>query len=335
MTNTTKARLIATFIAFSLCVTWFLLTRGAANGNSQNSLTLYVFVADSHIHGHYDQLAGVWKSRIGGNWIAGRLADAFAQDGALSDAAYQSVFGAYNAVWLLLIFATLICLADNPVFVIPFVFAGLCYSLTPPDAVTIFPWDLPSMFFWTLSFLLWQRRNYLWMLAAIVLGTVFKETVAVTALLFFFTALNRRRRWVFFGVAFVACLLLRLWITHAVMGQAQVFTADSRGQLSSNVLKDLFTLHLNHFLWANAGTFIVALFLPMKTLADKGTKLVLVVFLAGLMAACALAATGLEFRQLLDVLPLSVLYLDRTIQNWRASEIRPGSPPVPSPENHQ
>ena len=335
MTNTTKTRLIAVFIAFSLGVTWFLLTRGAANGNNQNSLTLYVFVADSHIHGHYDQLAGVWKARIGGNWIAGRLADAFAQEGALTDAAYQNVFGAYNAVWLLLIFAMLICLADNPVFTIPLVFAGLCYSLTPPGEVTIFPWDLPSMFFWTLSFLLWQRKHYRWMLAAIVLGTVFKETVAVTALLFFFTTIRWRRRWAFFGVTFVACLLLRLWITQAVMGQTQLFTADSGGHLSSNVLKELFTPHLNHFLWANAGTFIVALFLPMKTRVDKGTKLVLVVFLAGLMAACALAGTGLEFRQLLDVLPMSVLYLNRTIQNWRTSEVGPSLPPAPSPENRQ
>ncbi len=324
MTNTTKTKLIVAFIALSLCVTWFLLSRASANGNSKNSLTLYVFVADSHIRNHYDMLADVWKPRIGGNWIAGRLADAFAHDGCLTDAAYQNVFGLYNAVWLSLIFAAFICLADNPVFVIPLVFAGMCYSLTPPDDVTIFPWDLPSIFFWTLSFLLWQRKNYLWMLAAIVLGTVFKETVAVTALLFFFTTISWRKRWAFFGAAFVACLLLKLWITHAVMGQAQVFTADSHEHLSFNVLKGLFTPHLNHFIWVNAGTFMVALFLPMKTLIDKGTKFVLVAFFAGLTAACVLAGTDFEFRQFLDVLPISVLYLNRTIQNWRTSEVGPG-----------
>ena len=320
MTTTTRTKLIAAFIALSLCVTWFSLTHASANGNSKNSLTLYVFVADSHIHGHYDQLADVWKPRIGGNWIAGRLADAFARDGSLTDAAYQNVFGAYNAVWLLLIFAMLIGLTDNPLFVVALVFAGLCYSLTPPDNVTIFPWDLPSMFFWTLSFLLWQRKNYRWMLAAIVLGTMFKETVAVMAMLFFFTTMSWRQRWAFFGAAFVACLLLKLWITHAVMGQARVFTADSGGGFGFNVLKGLFIPHLNHVVWVNAGTFVVALFLPMRTLIDKGTKLVLVAFFAGLTVACVLAGTDFEFRQFLDVLPISVLYLDRTIQNWRPSE---------------
>ncbi len=325
MTTTTRTKLIAAFIALSLCATWFSLMRAAANGNSKNSLTLYVFVADSHIHGHYDQLADVWKPRIGGNWIAGRLADAFADDGRLTEAAYQNVFGAYHAVWLLLIFATLICLADNPMFVIPLMFAGLCYSLTPPDNVTFFPWDLPSMFFWTLSFLLWQRKNYRWMLATIVLGTMFKETVAVMALLFFFTTISWRQRWALFGAAFVACLLLKLWITYAVMGQARVFTADSGGHLSFHVLKGLFTPHLNHVIWVNAGTFIVALFLPMRTLIDRGTKLVLAAFFAGLTVACVLAGTDFEFRQFLDVLPVSVLYLNRTIQNWRTSAASPGT----------
>ncbi len=324
MMTTARTKLIAAFIALSLCVTWFSLTRGSANGNSKNSLTLYVFVADSHIRGHYDQLADVWKPRIGGNWITGRLADAFAYDGRLTEAAYQNVFGAYNAVWLLLIFAILICLADNPMFVIPLVFAGLCCSPTPPDNVTIFPWDLPSVFFWTLSFLLWQRKNYRGMLATIVLGTMFKETVAVMAMLFFFTTISWRQRCAFFGAAFVACLLLKLWITHAVMGQARVFTADSGEHLSFNVLKGLFTPHLNHFIWVNAGTFIVALFLPMRALIDKGTKLVLVVFFVGLTVACALAGTDFESRQFLDVLPISVLYLSRTIQNWSTSEAGPG-----------
>jgi hypothetical protein len=85
-------------------------------------------------------------------------------------------------------------LADNPLFVIPLVFAGMVYTLTPTDNVVITPWDLPSMFFWTLSYLLWQRKQYIPMLAVIVLDTAFKETVAVTAFLFFFTTLSWRTR---------------------------------------------------------------------------------------------------------------------------------------------
>jgi hypothetical protein len=312
-------KLIAAFVALSLCATWFLFTRAAADGNSKNSLSPFTFVADSHIHGHYDQLITVWKGRIASNWITGRLSDAVAQNGILPDAPFQNVFGLYNATWLLLIFALVIFLGDNPILVIPFIFAGLCYLLTPPDEIVIFPWDMPSMFFWTCSFLVWQRKHYFWTLAIIVVGTAFKETVAVTAFLFFFTTLERRKQWAFFGAAFVGCLLLRLGITFAVLGEPHIFTADT-SDVSLRLIGDFFTPQVNHFIWVNGGTFMIALFLPMKTLADKGTKCVLLVFLAGMTATVIMAGPHYEFRQFLDVLPISVFYLDRTIQHWKTME---------------
>jgi len=318
--NSVKIKLVAAFLALSFCATWFVFTHAAAHGNDHNSFNLYIFVADSHIGGHYDKLAEVWKPRIGGNWIAGRLCDAFVKDGDLSWPAYENIFAFYHAAWLLLIFGALIFLADNPLFVIPLVYAGMTYMLTPPDNVIITPWDLPSMFFWTVSYLFWQRKYYLPMLAVIVFGTAFKETVAVSAFLFFFTTLSWRRRWTLFGAAFVACLLLKMWITYAVLGHIRIFTADTPGHTGFNVFTDLINPHVNHFIWVNGGTFVVALCLPMKTLIDRGTKFILIVFLIGMTVACFLAATIYEFRQFLDVLPLSVLYLERTIRGWQKND---------------
>lgn len=320
ISNTVKTKLIALFIALSLCVTWFLYTFALANGNTRDSLSPFVFTANSHIVNRYDQLPNVWRTRIGGNWIAGRLSDAVAHNGVLAKDDYQNIFGFYNAAWLFLTFVAIICLADNPLFVIPLVFAGMCYSLTPLEEVTIFPWDMPSLCFWTLVVLLFQQKRYLEMLVAIVIGTVFKETVAVTAFFFFFTTLSRRKRWAFFGAAFITCLLLRLWITDAVLGQPRIFTADVSGHSDVNVLKDLVTPRLNHFIWINAGTFIVALFLPMKTTFDKGAKCVLIVFFVGMATASALAGTAFEFRQFSDVLPVSILYLDRALQHWKTTQ---------------
>jgi hypothetical protein len=326
MSGKIKTRLVALFVAISLCVTWFLWTYSNANGNSNGTLTPFVFSADSHIHNRYDQLPNVWRMRIASNWLAGRLCDAFAQGSTLTDPVYKNLFGFYNAAWLFLTLGLIICLVDNCLFVIALVFAGMGYALTPPTQVTIFPWDMPSMFFWTLSFLLWQRGKYLWLLAAIVLGTAFKETVAVLAVLFFFSNLAWRKRGMFFSVVFICCLLLKLDIATAILGHPVIFTADSAGHVSTTVFKDLFTPHLNHFIWVNGGTFILALFLPIHSLLDKGSKAVLLLFLAGMFLACLLADTIFEFRQFLDVLPISVLYLDRTVQRWRASEKEPGQP---------
>jgi hypothetical protein len=317
MRNRDKIKLVAVFIALAFCATWYVFTRAAAHGNDHDSLTLYMFVADIHIHGHYNLMAEVWKPRIGGFWLAGRLCDAFAPDGNLTIPVYKNLFAFYNAAWLFLTFVALLYLAENPLFVLPLVYAGMTYLLTPPDSVLITPWDLPSMFFWTVSYLCWQRKHYLPMLAVIVFGTAFKETIAVTAFLFFFTTLKWRARWTWFGATFVACLLLKLWITQAVLGEFRIFTADSAGHLGFSVFRDLINPHVNHFLWVNAGTFVLALCLPMRTLNDRGTKFLLFVFLAGLTWACVLAQTPYEFRQFLDVLPVSVLYLERTVRRWQ------------------
>jgi len=328
MTNSAKIKCVVAFLAISFCATWAIFTHAAAHGNSHNSLTLYIFVADSHIHGHYDKLAEVWKPRIGGNWIAARLCDAFATNGDLDIPVYENIFAFYNTAWLALIFVSILLLADNALFVIPLVYAGLMYTLTPPDNIIITPWDLPSMFFWTLAYLFWQRKYYLPMLATIVIGTAFKETVAVTAFLFFFTTLSWRTRGKLFGATFVACVLLKLWITYAVLGHARLFTADAQGNMSLQVFKDLLDPHINHFFWVNGGTFILALFLPMKTLEDRGTKCILLFFLLGMTAACILAGTPYEFRQFLDVLPISVIYLERTIRGWQSNNAVPQAQPA-------
>jgi hypothetical protein len=317
MTNLNKIKLVTAFLALTFCAMWFVFTRAAAPGNNHDSLTLFIFVADSHIHGHYAQLHDVWQTRIGGNWIAGRLCDALAPDGNLTIAVYQNIFAFYQTAWLLLIFVALFYLGENPLLVIALVYAGMTYTLTPPDSVIITPWDLPSMFFWTASYLLWRQKYYLPMLATIVVGSVFKETVAVTAFLFFFTPLSWRRRWTFFGGAFVMCLLLKMWITHAVFGQVRLFTADTQGHFGFAVFTDLINPHVNHVAWVNAGTFVLALCLPMRTLNDQGTKFILFAFLAGLTWACLLIGTAYEFRQFLDVLPISVLYLNETVQRWQ------------------
>jgi len=317
MSNRDKIKFVAVFMALSFCAIWYVFTRAAAHGNDHDSLTLYMFVADIHLHGHFNLMAEVWKPRIGGFWLAGRLCDALAPGDNLTIPVYENLFAFYNTAWLLLIFTALIYLADNVMFVLPLVYAGLTYILTPPDSVLITPWDLPSMFFWTVSYLFWQRKYHLPMLAVIVLGTAFKETVAVTAFLFFFTTLSWRARWTWFGATFFACLLLKLWITDSVLGAPRIFTADSAGSPGFAVFLDLLNPHVNHFIWVNAGTFVLALCLPMRTLNDRGTKFILVVFLAGLTWACVLAHTPYEFRQFLDVLPLSVLYLERTVRRWQ------------------
>jgi hypothetical protein len=76
-------------------------------------------------------------------------------------------------------------------------------------------------------------------------------------------------------------------------------------------IKELFTPDWNHFIFVNAGTFIAAMFLPMRTKIELGTKVILLLFFCGQMFAGALH----EYRIMLESLPISILYLRQSLWN--------------------
>ena len=82
--------------------------------------------------------------------------------------------------------------------------------------------------------------------------------------------------------------------------------------LLSNI-REIFSLRWNHFIFVNAGTFVITLFLPMRTKVQMGTKAILLLFFLGQMLAGSLS----EFRIMLEVLPVSILYLKQTLDGWK------------------
>jgi hypothetical protein len=312
--------LVSGFIALALSVCWFYQMRPIAEGNGENTINGFQFTGGSGF-GSFNSQPVVWKPRIGGYWLSGTLLDAVAWwEGNLTPEQYANVFGFYNAAGLMATFLLLIRFVKHAQFIILGTFAALVYSLTPPASSCSY--DMPALFFFTLSFLLWQRGWFGWMLAAIVAGTLFKETVAVVALLFFFTKLGWKTKAGFFISAAVACLLLKLWITAAVLGHAQLSTAEYADWPR---LKRVFTgspgpfggpVWLRSWVWMNAGTVIVALFmLPGKTLADRGIKTVLAVFMVGQL----IGGDYGNFRDFLEIIPMTMIYLANAVEGGRAT----------------
>jgi hypothetical protein len=318
------SKLTAGFIALALCVCWFFFIREIAYGNAYNTFTPVIFAADSRI-GHFDAMSPNYlASRAGAWWLSGRFMDA--ADGrawikTVGD--FKNVIAFYNAAWLGMTFLLLIFFVDNALFLLPLVFAGMCYTLIPFDYCTIYPWDMPAMFFFTLSCLLWLKGKYFWMLPVIVLGTWFKETIAVTALLWFFTPMGRVRQCGLFATAACACLLLKLWVTHRVTGHAQIFTEDFSRQHGAGIfgtfLVNLQSLrpHWNHPVFANAGTLAVALCLPAKDRIGRGIKTVLAVFCVGQLFGGYIRET----REFLEALPITAIFLERTISRSGAEGV--------------
>jgi hypothetical protein len=179
MTNTTKTKLTAAFIALSLCVTWFYFSRAVALGNSKNTITPTVFAIDvrgggmiirplregtnpgvvflpittTNDRAFYRLLPKVWQARFAGAWLARHLLESKIEPLHMVDTngaaitglmvkpePFRDVFGLYQAAWLMLTFIALICFVENPAFIILAVFAGTGYTLTPTNDITMFPW---------------------------------------------------------------------------------------------------------------------------------------------------------------------------------------------------
>lgn len=326
-----RVKIIAVFVVLSVSVSFFYLSRQWATGNPHDSIGPFAFtgMVDGVNSDHFQQLQFPWKPRIAGMWMAAEMLKKFQPTTAEQ---FRDVFGAYNTAWFFASLLLLVIFLKEPVFPILATFAGVVYGIsvctynTFYDNVMILPWDIPAVFFFTLSFLLWQRKWYWSMLTVIVVGTLFKESVALTAILLFFSKPSASEPWLmalkrqmkFFAVAFFGCLAVRLTITHFVLGQATTFTAahGAFGLLWGSTKQFLaweFHPHLNTILWADGGLAAAVFLLPRKTLEDWGIITILALFYAFLTITPIMAGSCYEVRQWSDILPMLAIYFQRKL----------------------
>jgi hypothetical protein len=335
-----RHKLLACFIALSLCVPFFYITRQWAETNGHNTITPFIFTGMSQgIHSdHFDQLRPVWKPRVGAMWCSAQwLAYWNPQDAE----GFKDVCGSYHVIWFGMTLFLLVFALKEPIFPILAVFAGTVYAIQTNtdtvlyDDVHILPWDFPALFFWTLAFLLWRRKHFKSMVAAMIFGTVFKETVALLAILLFFSGkeyFNVRGLWEkrgsfgsvirslvqmqavrLFAMAFVGCLVVKLFITQVILGQPVVFTANHRavGALWASISRFLaweFHPHLNTILWADGGLALAVFLLPCKSSEDKGIICILVLFYFFLAVAEIIDGGTFEVRHWTDPMAILAIY---------------------------
>src|SRR5215469_18876537 len=97
--NTIKAKLVCLFVALSLVVTYYYIVKPFAMGTPGNGTNFWVFSAMAGSNPHLSNIYPVWRSRVGGMCISGRLVDSVVKDGQLRIEDAQQVFGIYHAAW--------------------------------------------------------------------------------------------------------------------------------------------------------------------------------------------------------------------------------------------
>lgn len=313
----TREKLALLIFTVSVCATWFFITQEHGWGGTHNLYSSYIFTADSHLDhigpnhnpklagGHFNGIHSTWKGRILSLWCAGRLMDLLNPE---SVDEMNFAVGFYQLAWFV---ATITLLWLSKLYnlrVLLLIFAGLMYGLTPE--ATMYPWDMPSMFMWTLVYVLWIKEKYHWMVAFLIFGTLFKETVAVLAFLLFFTKLPRRRQAALFSICFLGCVVVRLVVTHYVLGQtALVNLAVSPGIPRIDFLasaENFFTTPFNlTIFFAGAGLVFVSFLLPI----DRSIKWILGIMFVSVTIEPILCQGAYECRLFDDIVPVLAIQL--------------------------
>jgi hypothetical protein len=193
-------------------------------------------------------------------------------------------------------------------------FTALYYCTTPVTLDTWYPWDMPALLLSALGLLLALRQKVVLLAALSVVSVAFKETLLLSALyICFFPSLKPKARYCWCGGALALGVVTRI-ITEKLLGretQHSDFLHDhGKPQDAFRIIQnfdELFSLRINHLLWANAGLILFVLLFPAGSGVLRGARYIALVFLGGIF----LLGKVSEYRILLELLPVSLLLAQR------------------------
>lgn len=311
--NQKQDQIILLFITASVCVTWFFITQEHGWGGDHQLITSLSFSAGDHLDhigpNHYRapnwKLMKVQQARVASVWLSGKYLDLLNPE---SVEEFNFAIGFYQFFWLVLTFFVLWKGGLLNPKVTLLVFAGLIFTLCPDPMM--YSWDMPSMFMWSLCFSLWYNGKYNWMVFVLILGTLFKESVALLAVLFFFIDLPWRRRIGLFGACFVGCIIIRMIIMHYLFGHVGVMNAAA-GDKINGLFLFLTTPSNLRVVFVGAGVVFLSFLLPLP----KAIKFLSVSMFVLLTVTPIMAGTGFyEPRQFDDILPILSFYVAKFIK---------------------
>jgi hypothetical protein len=308
----------------------------------RNEMNIYLFTyLSDHPYSHRDLIANFdnWKARLAGPMITGWMydlsyktfskmaelnlldTDKFVFGGYFARVPVV-VFGFYHALWLFLLFVVLILHRRDALLIMLGVFSGLMYNFTIPAGKWFYPWDMPTMFFFTWACLLYDQRRLFPLMAMVWLGSLFKETTLCCALL---VLLGQHWPWkkriAGFATLAVVCLLTRKLLMAGYGVKTVSFALNNAENFHEFVLKTwgllldnihlLFSTNLDHVLFTNAGALFIMMLIPWRNQRDVVFKILAVVFIIGQF----LCGVIIEYRIWYEILPLGWMVISETLSN--------------------
>jgi hypothetical protein len=310
------------------------------DGNEMN-IYLFTYLSADPYQAQPDLMApfGNWKARLAGPMISGWMDDqAFRICSKLSQlqafdpnkvryGGYDFkmraiVFGFYHALWLFLLFIVLILYRQDALLIMPLVFSGLMYNFIIPAGKWFYPWDMPTMFFFTWACLLYDKRRFLPLMVVVWLGSLFKETTLCCALLVLLGEhWSCKKRITGFAVTMLVCLLTRKLLMAVYGVHTMLFALNNTGSIHDLIFKTwsvltdnvqlLFSPTLNHVVFTNTGALVIMMLIPWRNRRDVVFKILAMVFIVGQF----LCGIIIEFRIWYEILPLGWMVISETLSS--------------------
>ena len=320
---------VEVFVALSLALYYFFLMLYGCSGryveldNTFSNTQIFTYLSHHPITEKvwFLETAPEWKTRLAGPMLSGALTDKvwdycaarnfdpvkchFAI-GSWRHSAFHCAFGFYHAAWLFLLFCLLIYYRTDALLIILGTFAGLMLGISNVGGYRSYtPFDIPAMFFFTWAFISYDNTRRMLPLAAVIcLGALFRETVAICALLILF---GQHWPWRKRVVGFVVTVGLYLALKKFLL---LVYDVPVNAFSWNNFFTKLFFFHnvqltfvereLNGPFCANAGALLLMFLLPWRSYRDGLFRLVAGAFLGSMVVF----GTVTESRIWLEILPL-------------------------------
>jgi len=306
---------IPLIISFSISVVVAHQAKNIALSDEDNAQTFYTFTKGLSEYKYERQ---EWKTRILSNALAGQLVK-------IVEAAYGTtdrnvVLPRAAALW-----SFFWLLGTNVLFVIVDRERSLLYSLgtftaimfacTPGiGAPRVYPWDMTSLFVFSVAVILMKLHKEEWLLLLVPIGTLFKETALLLVMLLVPSADIPRRRRIFIGAATIAIALSAKAIVDVVTeNPSPVFTMTlSDGPTTPRYVTNLQAIlappaWTTHPVFVNAGLLASLLILPMADRRVGILKVIAVLFIVGNF----FFGNIVEYRIWFELIPLSLYGIER------------------------
>jgi len=320
------------FVALSLTVSFFFVVRtGSRPGADGDTMPKALFLYLSHKTSAVDtqQIPASWRMRLAAPILSAWLLDASPVTDSTGPA-FENLFGLFHTTWLFLLFLLLIFYRKDALLIMLGIMGGLFYYLSDPVRPQFYPWDMATMFFFTLACLLFTSRR-MWLLMMVVwIGALFKETTLCCALLILLGEQWswRKRILGFAGTVLITFASYKFLMSHyhlsghvLAMNQAANTPDLFLKSVLVNNLHVLFSLDPRHVLFVNAGSLFLMLLIPWKDRRGVILKLVIITYVIGEFFWGVIN----EFRIWYEVLPLGWIIISDALLAWRS----PGQDTLP------